>query len=103
MTEHPTSEWDDLGFSFAQRHRDTIILMKLAEVAHPTSFDKVQLAALMMRYQGQELVQDIELVIQSWKLTPKELFLQSREIWANGFKLEDLREDGSGWDAKSGE
>lgn len=92
-----------MNSQFAQRHRDTISVMHLAEIEVPTSYDKVQLAALMMRYQGQELIQDIEVVIHCWKMTPQQLFLQARDIWANGFRPEDLKEYGSGWDAGSGE
>lgn len=88
---------------FAQRARDHAVLMILAEVAEPTSYDKVQLAALMMRYQDQPLLKDIELVIRAWNLTPKELYRQTREIWANGFRPEDLSQEGSAWDAKPGE
>mgnify|MGYP000995657473 CR=1 FL=1 len=88
---------------FAQRSRDSVMLMQLAEVAEPTSYDKVLLGALMMRYQGQPLLQDIEILIRCWKLTPKELYRQCRQIWADGFRPEDLKEDGSSWDAKPGE
>lgn len=85
---------------FARRYRDNVMLLQLAEVAEPTSYDKVQLGALMMRYQGQPLLKEIELVIRAWRLTPKELFRQSREIWVNGFRSEDVKVEGSSWDAK---
>jgi len=88
---------------FAQRHRDQVLLMQLTEVGVPTSYDKVQLAALMMRYTGQDIMKDIEIVIRCWKLTPHQLLLQAKDIWANGFRPEDLKENGSQWDAKPGE
>ena len=89
---------------YAQHFRDKVILMQLAEVAQPTSYDKVMLGALMMRYQADSRkLEDIELVIRCWKLTPKQLYKECREIWANGFRPEDLQSSGSAWDAKPGE
>lgn len=92
-----------MNAQYAQRSRDSIILMKLAEVAEPTSYDKVMLGGLMMRYHMGDFRDDIELVIRSWNLTPKELFLQCREIWAHGFLPDHLEDEGSSWDAKPGE
>lgn len=89
---------------FAQRSRDKVILMQLAEVAQPTSYDKAMLGALMMRYQTDPgTLPDIELIIRCWKMTPKQLHKECREIWLNGFRPEDLKSTGSAWDAKPGE
>jgi len=89
---------------FAQRSRDKVMLMQLAEVAQPTSYDKVMLAALMMRYQADPgILEDIGIVVHGWKMTPKQLYKECREIWANGFRPEDLQSNGSAWDAKPGE
>ncbi len=92
-----------MNAQYAQRSRDRIILMKLAEVAEPTSYDKVMLGGLMMRYHMGDFRDDIELVIRSWNLTPKQLFLQCREIWSHGFRPDHLEDEGSSWDAKPGE
>jgi hypothetical protein len=89
---------------FAQRHNDKIILLKLAAAYPPTSYDKVMLGALMMRYKDNpEMNEDVELVIRAYRLTPKELFLQCREIWASGFRPEDLASSGSSWDSTTNE
>lgn len=89
---------------FAQRSRDKVMLLKLAEIAQPSSYDKAMLGALMMRYQGDPgTLEDVELIVRCWKLTPKQLYKECREIWANGFRPEDLQSNGSEWDAKPGE
>lgn len=88
---------------YAQRNRDAIMLMKLAEVAIPTSYDKVMLGALMMRYPVGDFQGDIQIVVRSWRLTPMELFHQCKQIWATGFRPEDLQGEGSAWDAEPGE
>lgn len=88
---------------FAQRSRDKITLMQLAEVAEPTAYDKVILGALLMRYPSGDFSEDVRLVARCWKLTPKALFLECRRIWADGFRPEDLQEEGSAWDASSGD
>jgi hypothetical protein len=88
---------------FAQRSRDIALLTQLAEIAEPTCYDKVMLGALMMRYQGQPFLTNIEVVIKTWKLTQKELYRQCRQIWADGFRPEDLQTEGSSWDATPAE
>lgn len=89
---------------FAQRSRDKIVLMQLAEVAEPTSYDKVMLGALLMRYQADPgRLEDIELVVRSWKMTPKQLYKECRTIWADGFRPEDTDLAGSGWDSNTTE
>ncbi|MGA1718558.1 MAG: DUF3288 family protein [Aquiluna sp.] len=88
---------------FAQRSRDYNILTILAEVQQPAACEKVQLAALLMRYQGDGFVGEIDKVLSRWGLSRKELFSQSREIWLNGYRPEHLYGEGSAWDAKPGE
>lgn len=89
---------------FAQRSRDQVMLMTLAEVAGPSAYDKVMLGALMMRYQHDPgFMQNINLVTKAWNLTPKALYLECRTIWANGFRPEDFTAEGSAWDATAGE
>lgn len=85
---------------YAQRTNDKVILLKLAEAYPPTAYDKIMLGALMMRYKDDPAVYpDVELVIRTYRLTPKELFKQCREIWASGFRPHDLEADGSAWDS----
>jgi hypothetical protein len=89
---------------FAQRSNDQALLYRLAEVSKPSSYDKIHLAALMMRYrEAGEFHDHVNLVVKSWNLTPRQLFVQTREIWANGFHPDSMSESGSSWDASSGE
>ena len=85
---------------FAQRSNDRIILLKLVQANPPSSYDKIMLGALMMRYRNDpSFYPDIEIAIRTYRLTPPELFRQCREIWANGFRPQDLSTDGSAWDS----
>lgn len=87
---------------YAQRANDKVIILKLAQAYPPSAYEKVMLGALMMRYKDDpDVYPDVLLVIRTYRLTPKELFKQCREIWASGFRPEDLDAGGSAWDAQS--
>lgn len=87
---------------YAKRAQDKVIILKLAQAYPPSAYDKVMLGALMMRYKDDpDIYPDVELVIRTYRLTPKELFKQCREIWASGFRPEDLNAGGSAWDAQT--
>ena len=50
---------------FASRSKDLVALQMLAEVAEPTSYDKVMLGALLMRYQHDpSFLPQVQLVMQ---------------------------------------
>lgn len=86
--------------AFASRSRDNVLLMTLAEAAEPSAYDKVMLGALLMRYQDDPgFLANIHTVVKAWKTTPIILYKECREIWANGFRPEDTRLAGSGWDS----
>lgn len=89
---------------FASRSGDLVSLQMLAELAEPTSYDKVMLGALLMRYQHDpSFLPQIQLVVRAWKLTDKALFEQCRDLWNHGFRLNSETSQGSAWDANSGE
>ena len=87
---------------FASRSKDLVSLHMLAEVAEPTSYDKVMLGALLMRYQHDPgFLPQVQLVVRAWKLTEKELFQQCRDLWDHGFRLDSETAQGSAWDSSS--
>ncbi len=89
---------------YASRSKDLVSLNMLAEVAEPTSYDKVMLGALLMRYQHDaSFLPQVQLVIRAWGLTDKALFEQCRDLWSHGFRLDSETAKGSAWDASSGE
>lgn len=89
---------------YASRSRDHVALQMLAEVAEPTSYDKVMLGALLMRYQHDpSFLPEVQLVVRAWGLTDKALFEQCRDLWNHGFRLNSETAQGSAWDANSGE
>ena len=89
---------------FASRSKDLVALQMLAEVAEPTSYDKVMLGALLMRYQHDAgFLPQVQLVVRAWKLTDKALFEQCRDLWNHGFRLNPETAQGSAWDSSSDE
>lgn len=89
---------------YASRGRDFVLLESLAEIAEPTSYDKVMLGSLLMRYQHDPgFLPQVQLVVKAWNLTEKSLFEQCRDLWNHGFRLDAENDQGSAWDANAGE
>ena len=73
----------------------------------PEDYDLINLARLINRYDdfpGElELKQDIEKTLKFWKISKKELFLKTRNLWANNFRPPNTNKDlvGSGFDTSN--
>ncbi len=71
----------------AQQDR-TVVDQLLKRTTEPTDLDLVELARLLIRYEGfpgaRELQQDLRRLLQQWRLAPEELFAKTREIHQQG-------------------
>ena len=78
----------------AQNHplytRDRENLDRLIGIDSPTSIDFVELARLIIRYQGfngaDDLNSDMEKLLKKWSLNREKLEEITRKIWSDGFR-----------------
>ena len=81
---------------------DSLITKKI-----PEDIDLVNLARLINRYSnfpGEiEIKNDIEKILNFWKLTKKELFSETTKIWSKSFRPSNTNKDlvGSGFDTSN--
>lgn len=93
-----------MSSEFVTRLVDSGLLNLLARVDNPSSYEKVILGTLFMRYQEDLEVRPLlDSVIQHWELTPKELYRQCKALWQDGFRPTDQTISGSSWDLSSNE
>ena len=66
----------------------------------PEDTDLVELARLMIRYEGfpgaLDLQEDMLKILKLWNLTREDLHQQTRKIWENGYRPGQATEEGIG-------
>ena len=73
----------------------------------PEEYDLVNLARIINRYEqfpGEyELKQDIEKTLKFWRISQKELFSKTRDLWSKNFRPSNTNKDlvGSGFDTSN--
>ena len=83
---------------------DKKIIDSLISKEKPEELDLINLARLINRYANfpgeYDLKDDIEKILKFWKLTKKQLFLKTKNIWLNSFRPSNTNKDlvGSGFD-----
>ena len=86
---------------------DRNIIDSLITKEKPEDLDFINIARLINRYTnfpGEiEIKTDIEKILNFWKITKKELFLNTREIWSKSFRPSNTNKDlvGSGFDTSN--
>ena len=86
---------------------DKIIIDSLITKEEPEDLDFINLARLINRYNNfpgeTEIKNDIEKILNFWKITKKELFSKTKNIWSNSFKPSSTNKDliGSGFDTSN--
>ena len=86
---------------------DKNIIDSLITKEKPDDMDFVNLARLINRYTnfpGEiDIQNDIEKILNIWKITKNELFLKTKKIWSNGFRPFNTTKDlvGSGFDTSN--
>ena len=86
---------------------DKKIVDSLITKESPEEFDLINLARLINRYDnfpGEiELKDDIEKTLNFWKITKKDLFIKTRNLWSNNFRPSSTNKDlvGSGFDTSN--
>ena len=87
--------------------KDRIIIDSLITKEKPEDLDLINLARLISRYTdfpGEiEIKNDIEKILKFWKITKKELFAKTKDIWSKGFRPSNTNKDlvGSGFDTSN--
>ena len=73
----------------------------------PENVDYINLARLINRYSNfpgeNEIKNDIEKILNFWKITKIELFSKTKKIWSNNFRPSNTNKDlvGSGFDTSN--
>ena len=86
---------------------DKIIIDSLITKEKPEEIDFINLARLINRYSnfpGEiEIKNDIEKILNFWKITKDELFSKTKNIWSNSFRPSSSNKDlvGSGFDTSN--
>ena len=86
---------------------DKNIIDSLISKEKPEELDLINLARLINRYANfpgeYDLKDDIEKILKFWKLTKKQLFLKTKNIWLNSFRPSNTNKDlvGSGFDTSN--
>ena len=81
---------------------DSLITRKI-----PEDLDYINLARLINRYSNfpgeVEIKNDIEKILNFWKITKNDLFIKTRDIWSNSFRPSSTNKDlvGSGFDTSN--
>jgi len=83
---------------------DKNIIDSLITIEKPEDLDYINLARLINRYAnfpGEiEVKNDIEKILNFWKINKNELFIKTKKIWSKGFRPSNTNKDlvGSGFD-----
>ena len=86
---------------------DKNIVDALITKEKPEDLDLINLARLINRYSnfpGEfEIKNDIEKILNFWKITKTDLFLETKNIWSKGFRPSSTNKDlvGSGFDTSN--
>jgi len=86
---------------------DKNIIDNLIAKEKPEDLDFINLARLINRYNNfpgeTEIKNDIEKILNFWKITKKELFSKTKNIWSNSFRPSNTNKDlvGSGFDTSN--
>ena len=86
---------------------DKNIIDSLITQENPKDLDLINLARLINRYNnfpGEiEIKNDIEKILNFWKITKNELFSKTKNIWSKSFRPSDTNKDlvGSGFDTSN--
>ena len=100
-----------LSMSNEQTHplhaTDKNIIDSLIAKEKPEDLDLINLARLINRYSnfpGEiEIKNDIEKILNFWKITQNELFLKTKNIWSKSFRPSNTNKElvGSGFDTSN--
>jgi len=100
-----------LSMSKEQTHplhaTDKSIIDSLITKEKPEELDLINLARLINRYSNfpgeTEIKDDIEKILNFWKITKKQLFSKTKEIWSKSFRPINTNKDlvGSGFDTSN--
>ena len=100
-----------LSMSNEQTHplhaTDKSIIDSLISKEKPEELDLINLARLINRYSNfpgeTEIKEDIEKILNFWKITKNKLFLKTKEIWSKSFRPINTNKDlvGSGFDTSN--
>ena len=86
---------------------DKNIIDSLIAKEKPEDLDLINLARLINRYSnfpGEiEIKNDIEKILNFWKITQNELFLKTKNIWSKSFRPSNTNKElvGSGFDTSN--
>ena len=86
---------------------DKSIIDSLITKEKPEELDLINLARLINRYSNfpgeTEIKDDIEKILNFWKISKKELFLKTKNIWSKSFRPSNSNQDlvGSGFDTSN--
>ena len=86
---------------------DRNIIDYLITKEKPEDLDYINLARLINRYTNfpgeTEIKNDIEKILNFWKMTKNELFFKTRDIWSKSFRPSNTNKDlvGSGFDTSN--
>tara|TARA_B100000700_G_C14479599_1_gene594469 strand:- start:12 stop:320 length:309 start_codon:yes stop_codon:yes gene_type:complete len=95
---------DQQNHPLYQSDRD--LLNRLLAKKSPEDSDLIDLARLLIRYEGfpgaNDLQSDLHKVLNLWDMNQDSLNNRTREIWKNGFKIGNQSNDivGSGFDTE---
>ena len=86
---------------------DKSIIDSLITKEKPEELDLINLARLINRYSNfpgeTEIKDDIEKILNFWKITKNQLFSKTKEIWSKSFRPINTNKDlvGSGFDTSN--
>jgi len=86
---------------------DKNIIDSLITKEKPEDLDYINLARLINRYTNfpgeNEIKNDIEKILNFWKITKNELFLNTKDIWSKSFRPSNTNKDlvGSSFDTSN--
>ena len=86
---------------------DKEIIDSLITKEKPEDLDYINLARLINRYSNfpgeYEIKNDIEKILNFWKITKSELFLNTKDIWSKSFRPSNTNKDlvGSSFDTSN--
>ena len=86
---------------------DKNIIDSLITKEIPEDLDLINLGRLINRYKNfpgeNEIKNDIEKILNFWKITKNELFTKTKNIWSNSFRPSNTNKDlvGSGFDTSN--
>ena len=86
---------------------DKSIIDSLITKEKPEDLDYINLARLINRYSNfpgeNEIKNDLEKILNFWKITKDELFVKTKQIWSKSFRPSNTNKDlvGSGFDTSN--